>query len=154
MADFCRLYTPFYFSLIFAHTAGTKIFLPACAENIEVNRMKLTKKELEIMAVLWDKKAPMTATEIIGASVNRTWKEDSIYIMMKILIRKGAVVLTGHKPTFSNTARTYKSIITSEEYAAQSILILRKSGIHIDTRIFIECLAKMEGAIVHGDCLS
>ena len=43
--------------------------------------MKLTKKELEIMAVLWNRKFPMTATEIIEASINRTWKENSIYIV-------------------------------------------------------------------------
>ena len=106
--------------------------------------MKLTKKELEIMAVLWNRKFPMTATEIIEASINRTWKENSIYIIMKILIKKGAVILKCHKPTISNTARAYEPIITSEEYAAQSIQILRKSGIRIDTRIFIECLMQME----------
>jgi predicted transcriptional regulator len=44
--------------------------------------MRLTDKEMEIMAVLWESETAMTATEIIEVSNNRTWKESSIYIII------------------------------------------------------------------------
>lgn len=58
----------------------------------------------------------MTATEIIEASNNRTWKENSMYILMNTLIKKGAVLPDKHKPTPTKNARAYKSTLTLEEY--------------------------------------
>jgi len=40
--------------------------------------MKLTDKELEIMAVLWKSSSSMTANEIIETSNNRKWKDSAI----------------------------------------------------------------------------
>jgi len=70
--------------------------------------MKLTGKELEIMGLLWRVKKPMTTTEIIEASTDRTWKEGSVFSIMNTLVKKGAVYLQGHKPTVSNHARAYE----------------------------------------------
>lgn len=107
--------------------------------------MRLTDKELEIMAVLWDSEIPMTASEIIDASDNRTWKESSIYIIMNTLIKKGAVVLTHHKPTGTNTARAYKPALTSEECTALYIAGVAESGVHIDIDELIKCLKEKKG---------
>jgi len=106
--------------------------------------MKLTDKELEIMSVLWVNKAPMTATEIIEDSNNRTWKESSIYILLNTLIKKGAVVLTQHKFTITNHARAYTPAISSEEYAVLCVENVRQTGIHVDTQILIKHLLKAE----------
>ena len=102
--------------------------------------MRLTDKEMEIMAVLWSSVAPMTSSEIIGASDNRTWKESSIYIIMNTLLKKGAVALAQHKPTVTNFARAYKPIITSEEYAYLYINNVKQAGISIDIPALIERL--------------
>lgn len=35
----------------------------------------LTKSEEEILDLLWTENRPMTSTEIVNLSVNRTWKK-------------------------------------------------------------------------------
>lgn len=102
--------------------------------------MKLTDKEMEIMSVMWSSDVPLTATEIVEASSNRTWKENSIYIIMNTLIKKGAVSLSHRKPTATNTARAYKPTITAEEYAVRYIASVIDSGVRIDVRELIEQL--------------
>ena len=100
--------------------------------------MKLTEKEMQIMAVLWDRKVPMTAAEIIEASSDRTWKENSFYIMIHKLIEKGVVALAYYKPTITKSARTYKPAVTAEDYAVAYIESMSKAGIHIDAHKLIE----------------
>ena len=106
--------------------------------------MKLTDKELQIMAVLWGTGKPLTANEIIEASDNRTWKENSIYIIMNTLVKKGAVRLVNHKPTMTNNARAYETALTSEEYALSCIENVRQSGIHVDTKTLVRRLIEAE----------
>lgn len=106
--------------------------------------MKLTKKELEIMCVLWEKKIPLTAAEIIEASSDRTWQEGSVYAIMNTLIKKGAVILAMHKPTGGNHARAYEPIITSEDYMVKYIGSARDTGIRISIPTLIERLLKIE----------
>ena len=106
--------------------------------------MRLTDKELEIMAVLWRSESPLTATEIIDTSDNRTWKENSIYIIMNTLIKKGAVVLAHHKPTSTKNARAYVPALTTEEYTTLSIKSMKQTGISIDLHTLIDCLMKSE----------
>jgi len=84
--------------------------------------MKLTDKEKEIMTVLWKSEIPMTTTEIVEASPSRTWKDVSIYIMLKSLQAKEAVVIDNYRPTVGRAAATYKPVITPAEYAALQAL--------------------------------
>lgn len=106
--------------------------------------MKLTDKELEIMAVLWGSGSPMTATEIIEASNNRTWKENSIYILMNTLIKKGAVLQGKHKPTITKNARAYEPALTSEEYTVMCIKNVQSTGVRVDIHRLIEHLMEAE----------
>jgi len=115
--------------------------------GLGVIEIKLTGKEMEIMAVLWGRKEPITASELIETSSDRTWKENSIYIIMNTLIKKGAVELTYYKPTGTNTARAYKAIITAEDYALSSVASIKKfgkSGIPIDIDVLIKGIREME----------
>jgi len=106
--------------------------------------MKLTEKEMEIMVVLWGNGIPMTTTEIVEASNNRTWKETSIFSIMNTLIKKGAVVIARHKPTITKNARAYKPALTAEEYMVANIGSARETGMHLDIPTLIECLKKAE----------
>jgi len=106
--------------------------------------MKLTDKELEIMAVLWKSSNSMTANEIIETSNNRKWKDSAIYVIMNKLIEKGAVVFDNNRPTFSKNARTYKPALTSAQYVVKNLGSVRKTGIHIDTSELIKCLMSDE----------
>ena len=102
--------------------------------------MKLTDKEMEVMVVLWDNERPMTASELIEVSTNRTWRDNSIYTILNTLIKKGAAVLTNYKPTMTNNARAYAPIITSEEYAVSNIKGMMKTGVRIDISALVERL--------------
>lgn len=106
--------------------------------------MRLTDKEMEIMGVLWRSQSPMTAMELIEASDNRTWKENSIYTIMNTLVKKEAVALTHHKPTVTNTARAYMPKLKSEEYTAHYVSSIIEAGIDISIPALVECLAKIE----------
>ena len=80
--------------------------------------MMLSKKELEVMYVLWANRAPMSATDIVEASIDieRTWKLKSIYIILNALLEKKAIVLSNMKPTSTNSAKAYVPTMTKEDY--------------------------------------
>lgn len=101
------------------------------------NIKRLTLKELEIMRVLWDRENPITGQEIIEASPDRTWKESSIYIILKTLIKKGYVQIDNFKPTVTKNARTYKAVITPEEYSA-----MQATSLNVNIAGFFTAFAK------------
>ena len=81
--------------------------------------MRLSKKELEVMHVLWESKVPLSATDIVEASAHvegRTWKLKSIYIILNALLEKEAIVLSTMKPTQTNSAKAFAPTVTKEEY--------------------------------------
>ena len=107
--------------------------------------MKLTSKEMEVMDVLWAKGAPMTVSEILTVSNNRTWKENSIFVMMKRLEDKGAVIMDHLRPTVTNNARTYRPLFSYEEYLAKNVASVnekRSPGLDFDVDLFIKSLKK------------
>jgi len=109
--------------------------------------MRLTKKELEIMALLWNSPDPMTASELVEASDDRTWKETSIWGIMKTLERKAAVIVPRQKPTGTNYARAYQPAFSIEEYTLASIADLQKSGkdgVPMNYDLLIDGLKKMK----------
>jgi len=110
-----------------------------------VKEMRLTDKQLEIMKLLWKQKIPMSAVEIVEASSNRTWNENSIYVFMKTLIKKGAVISAHHKPTNTKNAKSYKAAITANEYAISSLRELRDTlGVCLEKDVLIEGISRME----------
>jgi len=84
--------------------------------------INLTQKELEVMRVLWETQTPMTATEIVFSSKDRTWKEKSIFIILQSLTKKNAIAIDHHRATSTNIARAYRAAISVEEYAAIHVL--------------------------------
>ena len=64
----------------------------------------LTKKELEMMNVLWQSETALTASEILKASTNRTWKDKSLHILINSLLKKNLKVYArSFKPAISQT---------------------------------------------------
>jgi len=104
--------------------------------------MKLTGKEQEIMTTLWRSKKPLTTTEIIEISPNRTWHEGTIFVIMRSLVKKGAVVLDAYKPTAGKHARVYKPIISTEDYVINMIQNMSDSGMTIDVNVIADRLKK------------
>jgi len=103
--------------------------------------MTLSKSEFDVMDVLWVCKIPMTAAEIVAALHNSRWSENSIFVILKSLSKKGAVVLSHPKPTSTNYARTYIPALSLEEYALETIGVTikrGKAGKNINWNTFIE----------------
>lgn len=68
----------------------------------------LTRKELEMMTVLWQSETALTASEILKASTNRTWKDKSLHILINSLLQKNLIVVFLSKGIF----KLFCSIIT------------------------------------------
>ena len=51
----------------------------------------LTKSEEEILDLLWTENRPMTSTEIVNLSVNRTWKKSYIHLLINSLLKKEVI---------------------------------------------------------------
>lgn len=83
-------------------------------ETIEIGT--LTKKELEMMNVLWGSETALTASEILKASTDRTWKDKSLHLMINSLLQKNLIVVDGFKRMEKVYARCFKSTISQTDY--------------------------------------
>ena len=81
----------------------------------------LTKSEREIMALLWQVEKPLTASEIIELSTEKTWKDSYIHLLINSLLEKGMIRAEGFAKTTKNYARTFIAAVTEDEYAVRQI---------------------------------
>jgi len=81
----------------------------------------LTKSEREIMALLWHVDKPLTASEIIEQSTDKTWKDSYIHLLINSLLAKEMIRAEGFARTTKNYARTFAAAISEEEYAVRQI---------------------------------
>lgn len=77
----------------------------------------LTKSELEIMELMWTKNEPLTSSQIIDLSVDRSWKKSYVHLLINSLLEKGMIEVAGFVKTTKNYARTFKVKVTKEEYS-------------------------------------
>ena len=61
--------------------------------------MEFTKKEQELMEVLWKAGRPLSSKEIVENSIDKTWKDSSIHILLNSLLDKGAIKEAGYVRT-------------------------------------------------------
>lgn len=80
--------------------------------------MNLTKNEVEVMDVLWKVDKALSRAELINESVDRTWKESSIHVLLNSLLRKGAICEAGFVKNGKAIGRTYAAAVTCEQYHA------------------------------------
>lgn len=76
----------------------------------------LTKNELEILKLMWTQNRPLTRTEIINLSPERSWKASSIHVLLNKLLEKDAIIVDGFTKTGKNYGRTYSPSVSREEY--------------------------------------
>ncbi len=77
----------------------------------------LTKSELEIMELLWQQEEPLTSSQIIDMSEDRSWKKSYVHLLINSLLEKGMIEVVGFIKTTKNYARTFKAKVTKEEYS-------------------------------------
>jgi len=72
--------------------------------------------EREVMETLWRENRDLTVSEIFELSKSRMLKANSIYLHINSLLKKGAIVVTGHVPAVRTHARTYNATLTEADY--------------------------------------
>ena len=83
--------------------------------------MELSRSEMEIMDVLWDSETPLSRSDLLMASTDKTWKDSSVHILLNGLLAKGAIREDGLVKRGKTFGRTFCPRMTREEYFAETI---------------------------------
>lgn len=83
--------------------------------------MKLTKSEMEIMNVLWKADRPLTRSDILELSTDKTWKDNSIHILLNGMLKKDAIGEAGFARSGKVWGRLYAPKVSIDEYYAENI---------------------------------
>ena len=78
--------------------------------------MDLTKHELQFMTVFWDSDTPLTASEILKRSTDKTWKDASLHTILNKLLKKGAIKEHGFLKDGKAISRTFVPALSCKEY--------------------------------------
>lgn len=83
--------------------------------------MKLTKCETEIMNVLWREERSLSRSDILALSIDKTWKDSSIHILLNSMLKKGAIREDGFVRSGKVWGRLYAPNITMDAYYAENV---------------------------------
>ncbi|MCD7842342.1 MAG: BlaI/MecI/CopY family transcriptional regulator [Lachnospiraceae bacterium] len=81
----------------------------------------LTKSEREIMDLLWNTDRPLTATEIVNLTPERTWKKSYIHLLINSLLDKEMIRSESLVRTGRNFGRAFAAISTREQFEIRQI---------------------------------
>ena len=83
--------------------------------------MKLTKSELEIMNVLWKAERSLSRADILNLSADKTWKDNSIHILLNGMLKKGAIREDGFARSGKVWGRLYAPNVSIDEYYNENL---------------------------------
>ena len=83
--------------------------------------MELTKSEMQIMDVLWASDIPLSRSDLLEQSEQKSWKDSSVHILLNGLLQKGAIREAGFVKRSKTYGRTFSPTLTREEYFATTI---------------------------------
>ena len=83
--------------------------------------MELTKSEMEIMDVLWNEDKPLSRSDLLERSEEKTWKDSSVHILLNGLLQKGAIQEAGLVKRSKTYGRVFSPTLTREEYFSETI---------------------------------
>lgn len=81
-----------------------------------MKQITLTKSEKEIMNLLWNVDRPLTATEIVNLTPERTWKKSYIHLLINSLIQKELIKSDSLVRTGRNFGRTFVATMSEAEF--------------------------------------
>lgn len=84
-------------------------------------QMKLTKSELEIMNVLWKAEHPLSRGEILALSTEKTWKDNSVHILLNGMLKKDAIKEAGFARSGKVWGRLYAPNVSIDEYYNENL---------------------------------
>lgn len=83
--------------------------------------MELTKSEMQIMDVLWESETPLSRSDLLERSAEKTWKDSSVHILLNGLLNKAAIKEAGFVKRSKTFGRTFSPAMSREEYFAGTI---------------------------------
>lgn len=86
-----------------------------------MKQITLTKSEKEIMGLLWNIDRPLTATEIVNMTPERTWKKSYIHLLINSLLEKQLIKSESLVRTGRNFGRAFVATMTEEEFSILQI---------------------------------
>ena len=104
--------------------------------------MKLTKSELEIMNVLWNAERSLTRSEILSLSEGKSWKDNSIHILLNGLLKKDAIREDGFARSGKVWGRLYAPNISIDEYYEENVF--SQSSLEAVPRLFSALLNRTD----------
>ncbi len=81
-------------------------------EEMEV----LTKREKQVMTLLWNSNRPLSCTEIVALSADKTWKDSYVHALIKSLMKKGVVKIDSFELVSRGYARKFAPTVDRYEY--------------------------------------
>lgn len=76
----------------------------------------MTKSEKQVMDLLWSVDKPLSCTEIVELSGDKTWKDSYVHSLIKSLMKKGIVKIESFELISRSYARKFAPKVTKEEY--------------------------------------
>lgn len=83
--------------------------------------MELTRSEMQIMDVLWASDIPLSRSDLLDRSEEKTWKDSSVHILLNGLLAKKAIKEAGFVKRSKTYGRTFVPTLSREEYFATTI---------------------------------
>ncbi|MBQ3418299.1 MAG: BlaI/MecI/CopY family transcriptional regulator [Ruminococcus sp.] len=82
----------------------------------------LTKSEKQIMDLLWSVDKPLSCTEIVELSGDKTWKDSYVHSLIKSLMKKDVVKIESFELISRSYARKFAPKVTKEEFYLREYL--------------------------------
>ena len=76
----------------------------------------MTKSEKQVMDLLWSVDRPLSCSEIVELSGDKTWKDSYVHSLLKSLMKKGIVKIESFELISRSYARKFAPKVTKEEY--------------------------------------
>lgn len=76
----------------------------------------MTKSEKQVMDLLWSVDKPLSCSEIVELSGDKTWKDSYVHSLIKSLMKKGIVKIESFELISRSYARKFAPKMTKEEY--------------------------------------
>lgn len=83
--------------------------------------MELTKSEMQIMDVFWASDEPLSRSDLIERSEEKSWKDSSVHILLNGMLQKGVIREAGFVKRSKTYGRTFVPTLTREQYFATTI---------------------------------
>lgn len=87
--------------------------------------MELTRSEMEIMDVLWEAREPLSRSDLLERSAEKSWKDSSVHILLNGMLQKNVIREAGFVKRSKTYGRTFAPTLTREEYFANTVFSYR-----------------------------